>query len=1823
MQLKWLRVLLPKMEDLPGRKSFSYTTSEVSVRCGTGRKQTARKTIGIKSYLGAKKQQSKQNLRISKERIEICDHVEGCGKEINEMLMFCVKCKDIQQFSFAELQEHCQQKHPEDKPVFVCSRCGFTVDDVEQMNVHAISHKMDHTLHSEHSESKEDQSSSMEGKLHKMRHLKPDTLYCNKCRFSTKDPLQFQKHILRHEEIQYKCGRCDRVCYTRGEFQRHSVQHTGTFPFKCRYCDYGAVRKDYVVKHTKGVHRDIIKNGGSVLVLPMRKGHKKKAFSKLKNVLKVKRTAIMQNENSANVCLHDQMADSAALAPNPNSTSCQVQDLDVAVLPQTCTNSTSVNESVDTTTVEYTKYLNCSPTDARKIQLQVLASSKHTVQPGTPLTLVAPAQVVIPSNCLAQLIEIKTVNGKQQLVFKLIPQVSAASGPVLGAGASGTTTLPLQGMQHVNTEIAQPQKYNMLNHLPTLLTKIELPQVGPLNEVVDADQKSMGIKSKMLFSNPPSPVDTEPMASNTSILESRNKASPKQNRSVVAEQLQSRESTEADLSRGSQQNHIVSPDVLGEAMHCLQRGAIYSKTTVKDLNADTQEILSQIDEESLTFEKPFVQLSKAVPVLPNKSMLLCDSELLIDSSCKTAIKSVETLPTDGPKANAQLCITSRCTPHDVGMASLLQISPTLSSNYKTLASKNSNHQITPNCSSVKQARFVPKSMFHTEYLKCQRTGIVDKQPTDPEACKSSFENHSMSSAAVQNRHNVSASCLLAQDHNDVHRVSNSYPTLGKCENSRKKPDLPFRQLNALEHKKINANDDEIKSGYCNQSLVTKIHDQNLQKNAIGPSSEGAATNSLTTVSTNSSVFMSEMLSQLHDKSKLTREEFSFVSPDIQYAQDSSQDIAITTDFSDFSNKCDLDTSKPTDDPSVDTQWPIISSVFSLSCGTNDVPESIRWDNDQDHNCTSFTSAQEILKANLCSQSQANSKSLINCLEKQESNKSCQISESLSHKNPVCVSKSGNRDLNATSVISGSPFQLSSGNNLAECLSLLPPLAPMPPILPVEIQDRFSANQFDDNAHMIQRTRNLYSSEFSLNQSSSNVCLGLSPTSNNNTAVDCSTQTDSFVQRIKSNTVPSSAGNPLTAVTQNYQTKLFSHPKLNVFPNLSPGGVSFQNKSLPNTLSSGIDGLRKPSVSHNFSSTFLITSDPSEGTPNVFEQQVSTSGNSQIAVQNQSPVALAKICEPNTSSSEGHSFRQNVCQSSEELQADTPITSVTSSLKVCHQFSLQNKVSLFLSSCNLSAIPKNVSSTDAVEKLEGAPYSLGQTELLKEKVTLPSTVKLQRISLSTPSVADKQSNHTKDQLKPPSKINKIHSVLPPSVHQIRCFHKTADDMSNQTEYAVDLLVNSQNAAEIENIVPNSPCENGSGNDNMGQDMPNLHFSQLQSKSEMSPLRISAFPLCSTKRQINVENTPPPHYLVKDTDCSKHETTYKVVPSGIVLRVFNAADDSKQKTTSDTVSCQSINQSQNLNRVLCATPISLSMAGKLVLQTSTVTKKQKICAKPDSRNNCTPKAKYQENSNCDQSSVSVDRPNTCNTISVKAAARHKSRLLKSSAAEQLPLKRRNTRKRKSGHIQDDILLKKIKKQDCLVPVVTDNCEILKTARKLRLKPFSESQLVKCPRRNQPVVVLNHPDVDVQEVVNVMQTIGKYRGHVLKVVLSERTVISLNLKKKHQKQEFGNRGISLDKWYNCKVVSPVKERHMLKMKLKKIHKNNYQIVKNVQNEHLQFKFHCWFCGRMFCDQEEWIAHGQRHLMEATRDWNDVTTIQETTESEAEVLNVKRNPI
>lgn len=159
-----------------------------------------------------------------------------------------------------------------------------------------------------------------------------------------------------------------------------------------------------------------------------------------------------------------------------------------------------------------------------------------------------------------------------------------------------------------------------------------------------------------------------------------------------------------------------------------------------------------------------------------------------------------------------------------------------------------------------------------------------------------------------------------------------------------------------------------------------------------------------------------------------------------------------------------------------------------------------------------------------------------------------------------------------------------------------------------------------------------------------------------------------------------------------------------------------------------------------------------------------------------------------------------------------------------------------------------------------------------------------------------------------------------------------------------------------------------------------------------------------------------------------------------------------------------------------------------------------------------------------------------------------------------------------------------------------------RTLRLAPFSSLQQVKCPRRYQPVVVLNHPDADIPEVANIMKVVNRYKGAVTKVSLSQKTIQALSelgaLAKNSSTKGASSRS---DDPRPRPVRSSVRERFLLKLKLRKKSKKKYEVVETLSGCRQEpLVFDCWFCGRLFNNQEDWIGHGQRHLMEATRDWN-----------------------
>uniref|UniRef100_A0A8C0LX27 Zinc finger protein 518B n=1 Tax=Canis lupus familiaris TaxID=9615 RepID=A0A8C0LX27_CANLF len=326
----------------------------------------------------------------------------------------CVKCKSVHKIPLQDLKKGTGPSQKEDK--YICFKCNL---GVAAPHFHYVNSNPNATPVGNKAEAI---SSSVSNKF-KVRNFKPGKYYCDKCRFSTKDPLQYKKHTLQHEEIKFICSHCNYVSYTKGEFQRHLVKHTGVFPYQCEYCDYGAIRNDYIVKHRRRVHE---RAGGKRLPKNVAKLEPKRVSTSKQNTELFKapnpRTAF-QNKSSdqlSRFSLHTNKDKMHSIMLLPESKEYQK---DVVCVPNKVTLS-EPNEG--------------SLFENKSVEVEVLSPAKEPVQPGMPLTVVAPAELVVPANCLAQLIDVKVVNGTQQLVLKLFP-LEESNRPDAGGGEGGNS----------------------------------------------------------------------------------------------------------------------------------------------------------------------------------------------------------------------------------------------------------------------------------------------------------------------------------------------------------------------------------------------------------------------------------------------------------------------------------------------------------------------------------------------------------------------------------------------------------------------------------------------------------------------------------------------------------------------------------------------------------------------------------------------------------------------------------------------------------------------------------------------------------------------------------------------------------------------------------------------------------------------------------------------------------------------------------------------------------------------------------------------------------------------------------------------------------------------------------------------------------------------------------------------------------------------------------------------------------------------------------------------------------------------------------------
>ncbi|NXI97721.1 Z518B protein, partial [Psophia crepitans] len=326
---------------------------------------------------------------------------QGAEAENNKLLlMSCIKCRSVQKISIQDLEKHKKLGWTEDKN-FICKNCSHITPPAF--------HFVPECANAVDFEKCDKKSPGKTQKTFKVKNFLPGKYYCDKCRFSTKDPLQYKKHVGQHEEIKFICSHCSYVSYTKGEFQRHLVKHTGTFPYQCKYCEYGAVRHDYIVKHTRRVHEMPTKRLSSTII-----NHKQKKQS---------RSTFFEKQRYNNPFQND-------LSNSSSNMVCEIPDKVTKTVCLSHNVECSINTVQDKATLEPSEISVC---ENQSVEVEVYSPKTEPLQPGMPLTVIAPSELVVPSNCLAQIVEIKIVNGAQQLVLKLIPMKEATYKPVNGA----------------------------------------------------------------------------------------------------------------------------------------------------------------------------------------------------------------------------------------------------------------------------------------------------------------------------------------------------------------------------------------------------------------------------------------------------------------------------------------------------------------------------------------------------------------------------------------------------------------------------------------------------------------------------------------------------------------------------------------------------------------------------------------------------------------------------------------------------------------------------------------------------------------------------------------------------------------------------------------------------------------------------------------------------------------------------------------------------------------------------------------------------------------------------------------------------------------------------------------------------------------------------------------------------------------------------------------------------------------------------------------------------------------------------------------------
>ncbi|XP_041065679.1 zinc finger protein 518A [Carcharodon carcharias] len=1751
LKLKNAKVVLSRLDV---KKKISPYLLVNQSKTSLSRSQTARKSLRRESLAQVDHRViSFKDSSVQQSLGETSKTSEGVAKAVLvKVLRFsCEKCKDGAEYNPKQLLKHYQELHAADLPVYPCELCSFTANDFQTLSQHRLKHRTP-LLKCE---------VCNDGKMYTLQELRRHLNWkhgvngnfrCEKCRFSTKDQGTFIQHIHRHDVIQYKCGKCEHVSYTKGEFQRHLVVHTGAFPFCCQYCKYGATRKDYIIKHINAVHKGLAEGSSSKTEMdPCQKG-KLKNSAGLKLVLKRYKNGVSRKAQWRKKRHIPNLAPTKDNAKRSDDATKKVSYQEQQSRPAVVSHSNEEVVSPKDISAEKDEIPGPKPTASTSSPQKTADVSgsnqkgSKVVSPRAPVVILKNNKLSVPPNYSAQFMGFKVVSGKQHLVIKLMPtckqNLSASNSQTLASNGNSlclpqnagnsNVRLPGTNASSVNAQsirlsnlfTSQPRAFMVMDNSAESKMHTSGPQVSHVSSVTNG--KFTQVKTlEPLFAGMSSSQTGKLLPTSSSNLTEATVNKDMPDSQVI--QNKTTTSVKSSVSNNSPTRTLASSTISQIAIPLRQYLNEQTSSGKKMSQSDCDASLQSINGTHL----PFIHNYAKVNISTSKQ----SGGLIVQGdNSKTGMISQqsEAVPQSSFKAES-----SSGQPHKVE-ASGIQVS-----NLQQLQ-----------CIVTSQASIIPKYGLLNGKVSTAGVSISSKP---------SFTN--VPSHVLLGCRNPGGQGL-----NEL----NSPILLQMLE-----PSEIVNEESDAESKLVSSKNIPMSSTLCTSSATSNC-------NFLFTSSElGAETLNIQCDELCNNSMVNYNLNSCSALLNATASEQSICPINVKEPNQVNYEKCLYN-LNNFHA----------------TEVPISGMCQSAAEAEALKKVTVR-------SCTTVQSQQELRECNSnwspkdwACDSEANTK--LQNTEEDETISELFLEKSNCRKVDVEMMDSYTKD-NMNQTVSAEDFleeQVSDSDG-----SVSPVMPRITSVFSLRTGDGMSCLAPEENQLLLNALKgtSIFGDE---NPCSEPQCPKSSPTS----FLERQTSTHTATNKM--------ALHNYSIKEESWAMQLDSLNDSCVLDNEKCLG----ERSVPQTPPKS-SSCMPPNVEKL--NTLLKTHSAEIINQQLIKDAIRTSANggsnSSVApVALLGPLRLAGITKPLLiqPSQKGSAVPLHLTKQS-RLQVVSGGSIPQTKVVTGNSASLPDKgpgLILTFSNGTLGAVASIVCG--------GNPPILDSTRASMQGQTLVTDKSRQNTCPLTSSSRVGCMKTT-----PVNVLSSKDSLPKGSVSAVFDHHSYAklafDTNDSHSAEKGSLNINGQDAhlcgEQLENVkstVSNNSLsfplrqEVGLGNEGMQtnrstENEPDQQTVVLQCIMQKKPTGVTSEETVANSSFMPEENGPLKKILLRFVKSSNGESGMKgnqFLKNPVAFHNDAAGSFTKplQQPTQAVLftggsPCILLPVSKPVPSIPAndGIPPQIHAQASLKLPIPPALRSSSIRSAERRNTNKASSVTSQRSatkSNCrwdNEKSDELWQPRkSCNENFVfRYSKRLKNKLENSENPPKMVTSSFSQLKGTEEREQNK------------PPEVNNMASSRRIVKTLRLVPFDHGQLIRCPRRNQPVIVLNHPDVDVPEVVNVMKTIKKCKGNVLKVVLSKRTICALL--NSCSSVQVATKGFLINQCKKIKPVSPVKERYVLKLKLKKTSKNNYQIVKSISSKTIDAKFSCWFCGRIFDNQEDWVGHGQRHLMEATRDWNILT--------------------